>query len=114
MRGRGPIDQVTHTTTGGDVFAAGPGGLYVFHPDGTLLARFLLSEPIASLAWDKRRAVLHMTVGHRICRLRTKVAGAVVTDELQPKPETAARQTPAEPRPEPRAAAPISGRSAPL
>jgi sugar lactone lactonase YvrE len=66
-------DQKTGLTTGpgGEVFAAGPGGLYVFHPDGTLLAKFVMTEPVTGLAWSEWRDDLYMTVGHRIAVLHT-------------------------------------------
>jgi gluconolactonase len=60
-------------SAGGDLFVAGPGGLFLFHPDGTLLAKFLLSERVTALAWDEWKPQLYMTVGHRIARLHTRV-----------------------------------------
>jgi gluconolactonase len=64
--------------SGGEIFAAGPGGLFVYGPDGTLIARFVLSERIAGLTWGPEGA-LYMTIGHRLARLVTN-AGKAQTD----------------------------------
>ncbi len=69
--------------SGGEVFAAGPGGLFVYRSDGTLIARYVLSERISGLAWGGDRA-LYMTIGHRIARLVTRVGGAESTVPVSP------------------------------
>jgi hypothetical protein len=87
-------------STGGDLFVAGPGGLYLLHPDGTLLAKFVLSERVTALAWDEYQSPnpsasdekiqhLYMTVGHRIARLHTMV-GPEPLATRRPKPTPAA------------------------
>lgn len=81
---------------GGELFVAGPGGLYLFHPDGTLLAKFVLNERVTGLAWDEWIAEhhdpavrevhqLYMTVGHRIARLHA-IVGPEPLATRRPKP----------------------------
>lgn len=102
---------------GGELFVAGPGGLYLFHPDGTLLAKFVLNERVTALAWDEWIAARHdpsepeihqlyMTVGHRIARLHTNPGPEPLASRRpRPTPPTPAASTVAD-SPEP-AAPPI-------
>lgn len=88
---------------GGELFVAGPGGLYLFHPDGTLLAKFVLNERVTALAWDEWIAArrdpsgrevhqLYMTVGHRIARLHA-VVGPEPLATRRPRPTPPASST---------------------
>jgi gluconolactonase len=56
----------------GHVFAAGPGGIHVFAPDGTRLGRVQTGVPTGNLNWGEDGTVLYITANHWICRLRTK------------------------------------------
>lgn len=56
------LDDSGHT-----VFAAGPGGLYVFDTDGTVLGRILFDEPVTGIA--TRGAQVYLAVGHMLCLL---------------------------------------------
>lgn len=60
----------------GNVFAAGPGGLYVFAPDGSQLGFVDLGVATANCAWGEDGSVLYITAGSSIHRLRTKTKGA--------------------------------------
>jgi hypothetical protein len=64
-------------TDGEGIFAAGPDGLYVFHSDGTLLAKYVLRTPVSGLVWGhydpkEKTTELFMTVGRRLSVLMTK------------------------------------------
>jgi gluconolactonase len=59
----------------GHVFATGPGGVYVFTPDGTLLGRILTGVPTSNVAWGEDGSTLFITANHRVLRLRTKTHG---------------------------------------
>jgi gluconolactonase len=59
----------------GHVFATGPGGVFVFTPDGTLLGRILTGVPTANVAWGEDGSTLFITANHRVLRLRTKTKG---------------------------------------
>lgn len=55
----------------GNVFAAGPGGIHVFAPDGTRLGRIVTGVPTGNLNWGEDGSVLYIAANHRILRLRT-------------------------------------------
>ena len=60
----------------GNVWATGPGGVYVYTPDGTLLGRILTGVPTANVAWGGgSHSTLFITANHRVLRLRTKAHG---------------------------------------
>jgi gluconolactonase len=60
----------------GNVWATGPGGVFVYTPDGTLLGRILTGVPTANVAWGEAdNATLFITANHRVLRLRTKTRG---------------------------------------
>jgi len=66
---------VTTTRREGALFAAGADGLYLFHSDGTLLAKYVLGAPVHGLAWGRRNGneqELFMTIGRRLCVLMTR------------------------------------------
>jgi gluconolactonase len=89
---RPAISALGSVSAGGEVFVAGPGGLYLFHPDGTVLAKFLLNERVTALAWGEWKNELYMTVGHRIARLHT-IVGPEPLVTRRPKPTPAAPAT---------------------
>jgi gluconolactonase len=59
----------------GNVFAAGPGGIHVFAPDGTRLGRIETGVPTGNLAWGEDRSVLYLAANHWILRLPTRTRG---------------------------------------
>ena len=60
----------------GHVWATGPGGVYVFKPDGALIGRISTGEKTANCAWGNDGSTLYMTADTYLCRVRTKVKGA--------------------------------------
>jgi gluconolactonase len=60
----------------GNVFAAGPGGIHVFAPDGTRLGRIATGVPTGNLTWGEDGSVLYVAANHWICRIRTSTKGA--------------------------------------
>jgi len=62
----------------GNVFAAGPGGIHVFAPDGTRLGRIETSVPTGNLAWGGDGSVLYVAANHWIARIRTTTHGGAV------------------------------------
>jgi gluconolactonase len=112
-RSVGPEQRAS--SPGGELFVAGPGGLFLFHPDGTLLAKFVLNERVTGLAWDEWVSARHdlsepeghqlyMTVGHRVARLHTTIG---------PEPLSTRRPRPTAPATGTAAAADSPGPSAP-
>ncbi len=60
----------------GNLFATGPGGVYVIAPDGTRLARIHTGERTSNCAWGDDGSVLYMTVDDNLCRIKTTTKGA--------------------------------------
>ena len=60
----------------GNVFATGPGGVYVFAPDGTLLGQILTGQRTANCTFGGDDGnVLFMAVDMFLCRIQTKTKG---------------------------------------
>jgi len=60
----------------GNLFATGPGGVYVITPKGKLLGRVHTGKATSNCAWGNDGSVLYMTVDDCLCRLKTKTKGA--------------------------------------
>ena len=59
----------------GNLFAAGPGGIHVFAPDGTRLGRIETGVPTGNLAWGGDGSVLYVAANHWIARIQTTTRG---------------------------------------
>ena len=60
------------------VVSAGPDGIYFFHSDGSLLAKYYIGRPVAGLTWGPADSGtesnwLYFTSGHQIAALKTKL-----------------------------------------
>jgi len=60
----------------GDLFATGPGGVYIITAGGKLLARIHTGKRTSNCAWGGDGSVLYMTVDDYLCRVKTKTKGA--------------------------------------
>lgn len=60
----------------GNLFTSGPGGIYVFGPDGKRLGRIETGEKTANCAWGGDGSTLYMTADMYICRIKTLTRGA--------------------------------------
>ncbi|MCG8599255.1 MAG: SMP-30/gluconolactonase/LRE family protein [Verrucomicrobiales bacterium] len=60
----------------GNIWATGPGGVYVFDPEGKLLGRISTGEKTANCGWGNDGSVLYLTADMYLCRIQTKVKGA--------------------------------------
>lgn len=56
----------------GHIYATGPGGVLVFHPDGTHLGTVLTENATANCALDTRNEYLYMTAHKLLLRLKLK------------------------------------------
>jgi len=73
--GEGVPDGMKVDSTG-NIYATGPGGLYIFSPDGTLLGKIKFPEQPANLGWgDADGKALYVTARTSVYRIRLKVAG---------------------------------------
>lgn len=61
----------------GNLWATGPGGVWVFSPDGRLLGRLETGQRTANLAWGDDGSTLYVCAHMLLCRIRTRTNGAV-------------------------------------
>jgi gluconolactonase len=62
----------------GNVFVTGPGGIWVWDPDGNHLGTILMPESTANLNWgDADYGTLYITARTSVYRLKTKTRGFV-------------------------------------
>ncbi len=54
----------------GNLFAAGPGGVYVFAPDGAHLGTLETGVPTSNVAWGEDGSVLYVTASTSVYRIR--------------------------------------------
>jgi gluconolactonase len=54
----------------GNIFATGPGGIFVFSPKGDLLGTINTGEPTANLAFNTDESMLYITANDKLMRLR--------------------------------------------
>lgn len=59
----------------GNIFASGPGGIYIFSPEGELLGRIETGQKTSNCAWGGDGSVLYITADSYLCRIRTKTNG---------------------------------------
>jgi gluconolactonase len=60
----------------GNVFATGPGGVYVFDPTGKLLGRISTGERTSNCTFGgKDGSILYLTADTYVCRIQTKTRG---------------------------------------
>ncbi|MCI0489322.1 MAG: SMP-30/gluconolactonase/LRE family protein [Blastocatellia bacterium] len=59
----------------GNLFASGPGGIYVFAPDGTHLGTFDFGVPTANCAWGDDGSVLYITANTEVYRIKLTTKG---------------------------------------
>jgi gluconolactonase len=62
----------------GNMFSTGPGGAWVYRPNGERLGRIVLPELPANLAWGEDGSVLFLTARTSVYRLPTKTRGALL------------------------------------
>jgi gluconolactonase len=55
----------------GNLFATGPGGVYVFTPQGHMLGRISTGQRTANCTWGDDGSTLYMTADSYLCRIHT-------------------------------------------
>jgi gluconolactonase len=61
--------------TDGNLYGAGPEGLYIFAPDGTHLGTVFTGVPTGNLAWGEDGSTLFVTADAQVLRLRVLTSG---------------------------------------
>ena len=65
----------------GNLFSAGPGGVWVFNPQGELIGRIYLPDKTSNMAWgDDGLGSLFITSSSRVYRIRTQTHGLPLVD----------------------------------
>jgi len=72
---RGTADGLKVDATG-NIFGAGPGGVYVFAPDGALLGWFDFGGNVGNVAWGEDGATLFIAANAAVYRVRLTTTGA--------------------------------------
>ncbi len=63
----------------GNIYSAGPGGVWIFSPEGKPLATIIVPERVGNLAWgDADRKTLYIMASSSIYRVHLNIAGAPV------------------------------------
>lgn len=65
-----PDGMAVHTS--GAIFATGPGGVFVFRPDGELLGRILTGQATANCTFNTDQSVLYITADSYLLRLKMR------------------------------------------
>ncbi len=60
----------------GNLFATGPGGVWVFSPEAKPLGRISTGEKIANCAWGDDGSILYLTSDTYLCRIQTQTRGS--------------------------------------
>jgi gluconolactonase len=70
----------------GNVFVTGPGGIWVWDPQGNHLGTILMPESTANLNWgDADYRTLYITASTSVYRLKTKAYGFVPGQDQKAK-----------------------------
>ena len=60
----------------GNIYRAGPGGVWIISPEGKHLGTIKVSEKVANVAWgDKDANTLYITASTSLYRIRLKAVG---------------------------------------
>jgi gluconolactonase len=59
----------------GNVWATGPGGVFIFSPEGKVLGKLLTGEATANCAFGDDGSTLYITADMYLCRIKTKTKG---------------------------------------
>jgi gluconolactonase len=61
----------------GNIWATGPGGIFIFSPGGEHLGTIETGVPTANLAWGDDGGTLYITMNTAVWRVKTKTKGKI-------------------------------------
>ena len=70
----------------GNLFASGPGGIFVFSAAGKHLGTIVTGQPTANCAFGDDGSTLYMTANDRLLRVRLKTKGPLIASGMVPAP----------------------------
>lgn len=80
MTGSGAADGMK-TDTEGRLYSTGPGGVWIFSPDGKVVDKILVPETTTNLNWgDADYQTLYITAGKSVYSIRLNAVGAAVKE----------------------------------
>src|SRR4030095_2169346 len=68
----------------GNLFASGPGGIFVFSPAGKHLGTIVTGQPTANCAFGDDGSTLYMTANDRLLRVRLRTKGTSAVPRMPP------------------------------
>jgi gluconolactonase len=74
-KGKGAPDGIK-VDREGNLFGAGPGGVYIFAPDGTHVGTLVTGVATGNLAWGDDGSTIYVTAGQALYRIRLNTRGA--------------------------------------
>ena len=72
------------TDARGNLFAVGPGGVYVFDPTGVLLGWLDFAGNVGNVAWGEGGSTLFVAANSAVYRVRFPTRGAAPAASLSP------------------------------
>jgi gluconolactonase len=67
----------------GNIYSAGPGGVWIFSPEGKPLATISMPERVSNVAWgDADRKTLYITASTSVYRVRLQIPGSPVVQSV--------------------------------
>ena len=79
-QGRSGVPDGMRVDRLGNVFATGPGGVFIIAPDGRHLGTILTGQPTANCAFGDDGSMLYITANDRLLRVRLRTRGAGFAD----------------------------------
>jgi gluconolactonase len=68
----------------GNIYSAGPGGVWIFSPDGKPLGTIVMPERVSNLAWaGPDRKTLYITASSSVYRVRLTISGEPLVHSKQ-------------------------------
>jgi len=61
----------------GNIWTSGPGGFWIFTPEGKHLGTIVTNTQSANCAWGDDGSTFYMCCNHQLCRIKTKTKGIV-------------------------------------
>jgi len=84
--GRGGVPDGMRVDKKGNLFVTGPGGIWIWNPDGNHIGTIILPESPANLNWgDRDHRTLYITARTSVYRLKTKTRGFVPDPNRKPR-----------------------------
>jgi gluconolactonase len=75
VKGRKGLPDGMKVDSRGNIFATGPGGVFIFSKEGNHLGTINTGQATANCAWGDDGSVLYITADMYICRIKTKTRG---------------------------------------